>query len=134
MLSGPQLMKGYINSSKNNFKFIGSKKYYLTGDLVYKKGRYLFFLGRNKDYVKVKGYRVNLTNISNIISNLIKKKTVVIISKKKLVAIIENNKKINLNKFPLKKKLQFWEIPSEFRFIKEIPKLNSGKINKNILC
>ena len=57
-----------------------------------------------------------------------------IISKKKLIEIIENNKKINLNKFKIKKKLQFWEIPSEFRFIKEIPKLNSGKINKNILC
>jgi D-alanine--poly(phosphoribitol) ligase subunit 1 len=133
LLSGPQIMKGYINSKKN-FKIKIKKKYfYPTGDLVSIKHGFIFYKGRNKDYVKLDGYRINLDNISNSLSKLFQKKTIVILKNKSLVAYIETHKKFKINSAILKKKFEFWEIPSEFLFLKEFPKLDSGKIAKNYL-
>lgn len=133
LLGGSQIMKGYINIKKNFKMNIQKKYFYPTGDLVSLKHGFIFYKGRNKDYVKLDGYRINLENISNSLSKLFRKKTIVILRNKSLVAYIETSKKFKINPVILRKKFEFWEIPSEFYFLKELPKLESGKIAKNYL-
>lgn len=135
LLSGNQLMRGYLDNNQKNFCIINNKKYYMTGDIVErKKNGYLFFLGRNKDYIKYKGYRINLQEISNTIAKICGKSTVTTIQNKKIYTFIENLK------IPLeiiKKKLTFhlekWEIPNKFVLLEKFPKLENGKINQKKL-
>lgn len=136
LLSGNQHMQGYINS-KYKPQFVNGIKYYSTGDIVKQdKNKNIFFLSRSKDYIKHKGYRLNLQNISNIISNEINTITVVKIINNSLVAFIKKNKKkMNLLqiKNKLKDKLDFNELPNDYIFLKNFPKSSNGKIDVNEL-
>ena len=136
LLSGNQHMQGYINS-KYKPQFVNGIKYYSTGDIVKQdKNKNIFFLSRSKDYIKHKGYRLNLQNISNIISNEINTITVVKIINNSLVAFIKKNKKkMNLLKIKnkLKDKLDFNELPNDYIFLKNFPKSSNGKIDVNEL-
>lgn len=128
-LNGPQIMKGYINSKNFLFTYFGKNKYYPTGDLVVKKNNLIFYKGRNKDYIKLNGYRINLNSISNLLSKIFKKKTIVTLKNKSLIANIETDKKFRINFKILKKNFEFWEIPNEFNFLRDLPKLPSGKVD-----
>jgi acyl-CoA synthetase (AMP-forming)/AMP-acid ligase II len=136
LLSGNQHMQGYINS-KYKSQLINGIKYYSTGDLVKQdKNKNIFFLGRLKDYVKYKGFRINLQNISNIISNEINRITIVKIINNSLIAFIkENKKKIDIEKIKkkLNNKLDFNELPNEYKFLNDFPKTVNGKIDVNKL-
>ncbi len=136
LLSGNQHMQGYINS-KYKPQLVDGIKYYSTGDMVKQdKNKNIFFLGRLKDYVKYKGFRVNLQNISNIISNEINRVTVVKIINNSLIAFIKKNKKkldIEQIKKKLNNKLDFNELPNEYKFLNDFPKSVNGKIDINKL-
>ena len=132
LLSGNQLMNGYLINNNSNICKINSRKYYMTGDMVERnKQGNLFFLGRNKDYVKFKGYRLNLQQISNIVSKVTGKISFIEVINEKLCAFLENYKKPVHN---LKKKLShyldYWEIPEQYYLIDQMPKLENGKIDK----
>ena len=134
-LAGNQRMYGYINSNKQPFRIIKNKKFYPTGDIVSqnKKG-YIFFIGRKKDYIKYKGYRINLQEISNIISKTIERNCLVEIYDKKIQLFIEG-KKIKQKTFDNKiaGKLEYYEKPSKIIYINEFPSLANGKIDKKKL-
>ncbi len=136
LLSGKQHMQGYINS-KYNYNYINGRKYYPTGDIVKQdKNKNIFFLGRLKDYVKHKGYRLNLQNISNTISNEISSTVIVKIINNSLIAFIKKRKKkliLEQIKQKLAKKLDFNELPNNYVFLNEFPKLTNGKIDINKL-
>ena len=82
-------MKGYLNY-KNPFIKIKDKIYYPTGDIVKENKKEKFFIGRNKDYIKYKGYRINLSSIEQEISKKLKLNIAVKISKNKLILFVES--------------------------------------------
>jgi D-alanine--poly(phosphoribitol) ligase subunit 1 len=73
VVAGEQSMDGYLNDEKKTIKsFIEfeGKSYYRTGDLVQRKNDYLLIIGRIDNLVKIKGYRINPSEIENIISKI----------------------------------------------------------------
>lgn len=78
-LSGPQLTKGYHGKPdltaaaffNNPFSEIPHDRLYKTGDLVrYRKDGTIDFLGRGDSQVKIRGHRIEPSEVSNAISRL----------------------------------------------------------------
>ena len=79
--------------------------------------------------------RINLQQISNVISRLSKCIVITEVINDQIISIIEN-KNINLQKLKRKvsKLLDYWELPNRYILAKDIPKLDNGKIDtKTIL-
>jgi len=131
-LAGKQLMAGYLNY-KNPFIKIKNKIYYPTGDIVKEnKKREFFFICRNKDYIKYKGYRINLSSIEQEISKKLKLNIAVKMSKNQLILFVESREtKLIYNKIKkiINSKLEFYERPEKIYFKKKFPILSSGKID-----
>ena len=131
LLNGDQLMFGYTNA-KNPFLKLNKKIYYQTGDLVNEnKKDGLYFISREKDYIKHLGYRINLENIQRIISKKCNTECKIVYKKNILFAFIKSKNKINsniiLNKIKLS--LENYEIPNKFIFLNEFFYSSSGKID-----
>lgn len=131
LLSGDQLMSGYTNA-KNPFLKMNEHVYYQTGDLVKKNNKNeLYFVSREKDYIKHMGYRINLENIQKIISKKCSTDCKVFYKKNTLFGFIRSKKKINshliLNK--IKSSLENYEIPNKFIFLNDFLYSSSGKID-----
>eukprot|EP00931_Biecheleriopsis_adriatica_P021186 TRINITY_DN13929_c0_g1_i2.p1 TRINITY_DN13929_c0_g1~~TRINITY_DN13929_c0_g1_i2.p1 ORF type:complete len:3884 (-),score=744.81 TRINITY_DN13929_c0_g1_i2:13-11100(-) len=75
-LGGIQLARGYLgDSAKTTEKFVANPldgaRMYKTGDLVtWLSSGELLYLGRNDEMVKVRGFRVELTEVEAALSNL----------------------------------------------------------------
>lgn len=148
-VSGPQAMLGYLDDDeKTDLAFMLDPRYpkfkrkiYNTGDLAIKKENGLFYLlGRSDDIVKVKGYRVNPTEINNTLSKhpLIKESTVFAVLENdtyEIIACIISSKSIAEDelKIFLATYLPEYMIPKEFIYLKNMPLNNSGKIDKKEL-
>ncbi|PKH51671.1 peptide synthetase [Tenacibaculum sp. Bg11-29] len=144
---GDCVTKGYVNNNTLNQKRYAvdpflkkEKKMFNTGDL----GRWnlegeLIHYGRIDDQVKIKGFRVELDAISKIIERIYNvKRAVTIKHKNSLVSFISGefqNKTEILDqlKMDLSNELPYYYLPSEFIFMKELPKTSRGKINKSKL-
>jgi long-subunit acyl-CoA synthetase (AMP-forming) len=130
LLSGNQNMLGYINSNLSKKIIINNKKYYATGDIVsLNKSNNIFFIGRKKDYIKFKGFRVNLQNISSKISKICQAQVVVLIKKNRLMAF-SKKKLFKKDKEKILSKLDKIEFPEKFIRVKDFPILPNNKIDK----
>lgn len=74
-LSGEQVTPGYLNNPAQNEKSfikIEGKRFYRTGDLVFKdENGCIFYLGRTDDQIKIQGYRVELGEIEVACSKIL---------------------------------------------------------------
>jgi acyl-coenzyme A synthetase/AMP-(fatty) acid ligase len=131
-------MEGYINAKMPLIK-IKSKYYFPTGDLVFKdKNNNINFYGRKSDYQKISGYRINLSNLEQIIRKKLHFKISLISKKGKIyLFIFFKNIKKNIIKNKLykifDKYLEKYEIPSNIYYLKNMPLNSSGKLDKNKL-
>ncbi|MFN8674492.1 MAG: amino acid adenylation domain-containing protein [Candidatus Sericytochromatia bacterium] len=132
-LSGISLSEGYYNNAYlNNFSFIQNSQYnklYKTGDLVkWNKNYELEFLGRKDEQVKVRGVRIELSEIENIINshNLVKN-SIVIFQKDRLIAYILPKEKFDILPY-LIENLPSAFIPKIF-YIDNLPLNKNGKID-----
>lgn len=87
---GPNIMKGYLNETKNN-KRIFKKKYFLTGDIAFKNKNNFYFLEKRIDkIVKRFGYKINLSIIEKTIKKIdyIKNCSIFINKDNKMVCLV----------------------------------------------
>ncbi len=76
LIVGKSVAKGYLTNndlvSLNDRKFLefNNQRAFLTGDLGYKKDNLLYYVSRNDTQIKYKGYRIELLDIENNISNI----------------------------------------------------------------
>ncbi|OUM56246.1 hypothetical protein PIROE2DRAFT_19224, partial [Piromyces sp. E2] len=144
---------GYLNREElTNEKFIcdtfnshegNEVKMYRSGDIgKWTKDGEVECLGRIDFQVKIRGQRIELTEIENTISELEQIDNSVVLSKRKenneqyLVAYyISNSEEINGNQIRnyLKEKLPHYMIPNYFISIKEMPVTNNGKLDRRAL-
>ncbi|MBN1821719.1 MAG: AMP-binding protein [Prolixibacteraceae bacterium] len=144
-IGGKQTMANYLNPV-DCFYIIKNKKYYRTGDLVYRdKEGYLYFKGRLDDQVKINGYRVNLIEIEVSVKELISDVSVVAIdyiengfSK---IAVFIDSVDISAQKLKseLQDKLPPQMVPEKIIALEVFPFTGSGKIDReklriNYLC
>lgn len=146
VIVGPNVSVGYVNNPElNHQKFITiqGQRAFKTGDHGYLEDGMLFFHGRNDDLVKLHGYRIELNEISSAINSLsyvvhgetiaLKRNDIV----KKIVSLIKLNPSASINSEKVKEDLAttlpHYMIPSDIKFVDEIPLNQNGKADKKLL-
>tara|TARA_B100000900_G_C20591482_1_gene721786 strand:+ start:69 stop:1535 length:1467 start_codon:yes stop_codon:yes gene_type:complete len=138
-ISGPVLSKGYINKIHNKGRFFlkENKRFYNTGDIsfAHKNGLY-FILGRNDKQIKLKGYRINLLEIENLVKKIQGIEFVMCFKKtneEKLVLIVISKIKKISEKITsyLSKNLPNYMVPKEISIHSKIILNKNGKVDRN---
>jgi len=143
-IAGIGLATGYINRPElTKEKFIdnlfGEGKLYRTGDLVrWNNEGSIEYLGRIDEQVKIRGMRIEIDEILNVIREVDYVKDVAIIVKedklgeKTINAYVISEKKVCFDdlKRQIAKKLPNYMIPSLFMQINEFPITKNGKLDK----
>jgi acyl-[acyl-carrier-protein]-phospholipid O-acyltransferase/long-chain-fatty-acid--[acyl-carrier-protein] ligase len=138
---GPNVMRGYLNADANAaFKKLGG--WYDTGDIakVDEEG-FLFILGRLKRFAKISGEMVSLTAVEEALAGAFPQYglrcQIAIISrpdvdKGEVLIAVTNESRLQLDEIRTvlrAKGLPNICAPREVKFIREIPKLGTGKVN-----
>ncbi|MBL0318566.1 MAG: AMP-binding protein [Alphaproteobacteria bacterium] len=141
LISGPGVSPGYHNNDKENkksFTIKEGKTYYKTGDIVEKSksAEDLQFIGRATWHEKIRGKRVNIKGIEDLLTEKLKTRCFVIAVgtgiDKKLIALYHNKENIEITNDYLLGELSGMMV-SDVIPISDIPCLANGKVNRNAL-
>ncbi len=120
---------------------LGNGKMYLTGDLaVWRPDGNIGFIGRIDKQLKIRGFRVSLSEIEDNIRNTdknIKDVVAVCIGEKKYIyAFVTCEKEIDIEdiKFQLRQEMPEYMIPQDIIILDKIPSTINGKADKNKLA
>ena len=143
VVSGPQVMLGYMNAEENEKVFLerAGKRWFRTGDMArVDEDGYFHFVDRIKDLIKYKGFSVFPAEVESVLYEhpAVKEAAVVGIpdarTGQRIVAavVLKPEKKNEVTAEELAKycseKLAEYKRPSEFIFLDEIPKTAVGKV------
>ena len=143
-ITGDGVSLGYVNNeelTKNVFikNPYGKGYMYKTGDIgrINSNGE-LKYIDRKDSQIKIRGLRVELSEIEKQILNAIKLKSCTVIYKKDkgyISAFISADKKIDSReaKRKLEQKLPLYMVPKYIIQLDELPLTRNGKINKKVL-
>ncbi len=150
-IGGISLARGYINKPDltaekfipNPFSEFEGSRLYKTGDLgrQYEDGT-IEYIGRIDEQIKLRGFRIELSEIESVLMNLSEVKEAVAIvngngENAVLVAFLKMNDNIELNsediKSKIKSKLPDFMIPGLLLEIDEIPITSNGKVDRKKL-
>lgn len=146
-ISGPQVAARYLNdeqATNKNFIIDSGKKWYKTGDLFKKKSEEEYqFLGRFDSQIKIRGYRVSLIEVEELIKKVANTPHVGVIATSIadsqddhiLVAFVHNE--IGFDYTQLKEGLQaslpYYMVPTKIIFVKSFPYTLNGKLDRRRL-
>lgn len=150
-IGGDCLAEGYIsNEELTKQKFISwisnegeTYRLYRTGDLVYRDNGVIFFRGREDEQIKIRGNRVELSEIEIAISSIpgILQAAVKVngegTGEKTIIGyyIAEENRELKTPTIfkELSEKLPVYMIPAQLVQLDQFPKTTSGKVDKKAL-
>ncbi len=133
------IAEGYLNNSRltdEKFVFINSlgKRAYKTGDLVTRDlDGNLYFEGRRDNQIKLRGFRIELSEIENKILSTLKIKNVATIydNTKKIISayLVSEGNYLTQDEIivKLKEQLPDYMVPSRFCYVDEVPLNKNGK-------
>jgi len=142
--SGENIMRGYWRDPEETRRVVDERGRLWTGDLArVDEDGYLFVVGRKKDMIKSGGYRINPKEIEDHIAEL----PAVVMSAvlglpdsihgERIVACIVARAGEGLAAADVTRHLRgclpHWKQPHEVRFVEDLPRTSSGKIQKHIL-
>lgn len=139
---GDSVGPGYIQAIDFQSKFfvIDGVRGYRTGDLGFYKDNLIYITGRNANYIKYQGFRIDPLEVEmsiSMIPNVILS-CLVLVSKKvgeELVILIQlkNDSTISIAevKNEMRSKLPNYMIPKKVYFIKQLPLNSNGKLDRN---
>jgi acyl-[acyl-carrier-protein]-phospholipid O-acyltransferase/long-chain-fatty-acid--[acyl-carrier-protein] ligase len=138
---GPNIMRGYLNAEPNA-KFKAQGGWYDTGDIArVDEDGFLYILGRLKRFAKVSGEMVSLTAVEEALAGAfpqygIRFQAAVITrpdeDRGEALIAVSNEPKFNLEEIraAIKAKgLSNLCVPREVKYVRDIPKLGTGKVN-----
>ncbi|MDB6058468.1 MAG: AMP-dependent synthetase, partial [Verrucomicrobiales bacterium] len=138
---GPNIMRGYLNPEANA-KFLALGGWYDTGDIAkFDDDGYLYILGRLKRFAKVSGEMVSLTAAEEALANAFPqfglRFQVAVLSRQdadrgEALVAVTNEPKLTMEdiRAAVKAKgLSNLYVPREIKYVHEIPKLGTGKVN-----
>ncbi len=139
-VKGKNVMKGYLKNEKANHKYlVEDEGWYDTGDIVeVTPDGYLKIVGRLKRFSKISGEMVSLTAVEDALAGIFgERKTTVIMTaederKGEKLVLVTNYKEAELKtvREHLKKQgLSDLTYPREIVYMKDIPKLGTGKVD-----
>ncbi|OPY66920.1 MAG: Bifunctional protein Aas [Syntrophorhabdaceae bacterium PtaU1.Bin034] len=137
---GKNVMKGYLKNEKANHKYlVEDEGWYDTGDIVeITDDGFLKIVGRLKRFAKISGEMISLTAIEEALAARFgDRKAAAVMSvpderKGEKLIVITNNQEVDARSVreALKEKgFSDLAVPREVSFMKEIPKLGTGKID-----
>jgi amino acid adenylation domain-containing protein len=147
-IGGIAVGRGYINDPKTSAKVFGkdvfsdnaSDRLYKTGDIgSWREDGTLYFHGRSDFQVKLRGFRIELEDIENqLLMNPLVTEAVVIVRtnsrlNKQLFAFYTGAIASDQLKAYVESKLPGYMIPHHIIRLNQLPKNNSGKIDRNNL-
>lgn len=147
VIIGPNVSVGYLNRPDLNaekFITLEGQRAFKTGDLGYLQDGMLFCKGRNDDQVKLRGYRIELNEITakiDAISFVAKAETIALRRNdevKKIVSLVQLNEMGSEDYRTrileeLSNVLPDYMIPSDIKIIDRIPLNQNGKADKQQL-
>lgn len=140
-IAGSNLARGYLNNNHVEDKFVihtHGEKVYKTGDIVkWLPDGNLYFIGRKDQQIKIRGYRIDILEIENLLLNyeginhakvIVKKDN---LGEKTLHAYIEAKTNIDPYeaKFYLENNLPKYMVPDKIIQVNKIPLNSNGKID-----
>ena len=146
LVRGPNVMKGYLNPDSNaTFQALGG--WYDTGDIVKVDAEgYAYVLGRLKRFAKISGEMVSLTAVEDALAGAFPdfglRCQIAVIAlpdadKGERLVAAANEARLRVEDLRAVIKAKGFSnlcVPRELRFVKEIPKLGTGKINHRELA
>ena len=139
-VKGKNVMKGYLKNEEANHKYlVEDEGWYDTGDVVeVTPGGYLKIAGRLKRFSKVSGEMVSLTAVEDALAGIFgERRTVVIMAvedekKGEKLVLVTNYQEAELK--PARERLREKGLPDlaaprEIVYMKDIPKLGTGKVD-----
>ena len=141
LVRGPNVMKAYLNEEANaRFQALGG--WYDTGDIAtVDDERFVYLQGRLKRFAKISGEMVSLGAVEDALAGAFShyglRCQVAVIARpddekgEKLIAV-SNEARLKLDEIRAvirAKGLPNLGVPRELRFVREIPKLGTGKVN-----
>jgi acyl-[acyl-carrier-protein]-phospholipid O-acyltransferase / long-chain-fatty-acid--[acyl-carrier-protein] ligase len=138
---GPNVMRGYLNPEANA-KFLAGGGWYDTGDIArVDEDGFLFIQGRLKRFAKVSGEMVSLTAAEEALAGAFPqyglRLQIAILARpdadrgEALIAV-SNERKLTLDEIRAVSKakgLANLYVPREIKYVRDIPKLGTGKVN-----
>jgi len=143
VVSGPNVMMGYWNQPADNAEVLRNGKLH-TGDLAKQDADgYFWVVGRKKEIIKSGGNRVSAKEIEECLlaNELILEACVVGVPDNILgeairaVIVLKSGRESNAKEIQAycKKHLADFKVPKQIVFVSELPKYQSGKVNKPLL-
>jgi amino acid adenylation domain-containing protein/non-ribosomal peptide synthase protein (TIGR01720 family) len=152
-ISGPNVVKGYVDhSTADNISTYGKfyveqgKTWYKTGDKAYCIDNNIYYLGRFDDQIKIRGYRVELGEIELWLKKYIDDVAVVAIHGQSDTAQNNGQQHLRLTAFlvtdeetltQLKQDIQGvlpdYMVPANWLLLDALPRLANGKVDKKAL-
>ncbi|WP_158006857.1 AMP-binding protein [Piscirickettsia litoralis] len=141
IITGPQLMTGYLNNQQKNtesFLTIDNKRWYKTGDKgIIDKDGFLTIKGRYSRFAKIAGEMVSLQAVEDIIETFSSDDdhcvTVALEDAKKgerIICLTDNQSLTSTLKQTMREQnVNSTLIPSDVIYIEHIPILGSGKVD-----
>ncbi len=141
LLAGPQLASGYWENEKLTAeKFIhlrhDSATWYRTGDLARLNGTDFVFLGREDSQVKIKGYRVEISEVEGALMQATQTSDLVVLASStepvSLTAVFLEDMKLDFAEVLelAKKLLPEYMLPAKMLKIAQFPRNNNGKVDR----
>lgn len=141
LVRGPNVMKGYLNDDANSkFKALGG--WYDTGDIVtVDQEGFVSIQGRLKRFAKVSGEMISLTAVEEALAGAflqygMRFQAAIVTrpdeDKGEVLIVVSNDQKLTLEEVRTvlrTKGLPNLAVPREIKFLREIPKLGTGKVN-----
>ena len=139
-VKGKNVMTGYLKNDKANNKYlVEDQGWYDTGDMVeITEDGFLKIVGRLKRFSKISGEMVSLTAVEEaLIREFGDRKEIAVMAvaderKGEKLIIVTNNKELDARTARDKLKARGFSdlaCPKDVRFLKEIPKLGTGKVD-----
>ncbi|CAD5234868.1 unnamed protein product [Bursaphelenchus xylophilus] len=133
---GSQTARGYINGTAGfvNNAFGTNRRGFRTGDLVFEMtDKRLLYLGRLDETKKIRGIRIDLQEIRNIIVKIFRHPFWLEISDENIILVVEDGKNWVGWKEKLREELAEYQIPNRLMEVGKIPLNTNGKVDSKRL-
>ena len=141
---GPYTIRGYYNAPEKNREAFTADGFYRMGDIVRKRGRYVYTEGRRKDLINRGGEKISCEEVENLIFSHPKVKTVVLVAmpdpvfgEKACACVItrldETLTLEELTNFLRTKQIASFKLPERLEVMDQFPISPVGKIMKREL-
>lgn len=139
VVRGPYTIRGYYNAPETNEKAFTADGFYRMGDVVRKRGRYVYTEGRKKDLINRGGEKISVEEIEDLILRMPKVRSVTVVAmpdpiygEKACAFIIPHPRQKltlpELSEFLLGCGIAKFKLPERLEIVDEFPVSPAGKV------